>query len=132
MGLKARRAAGAVIFFALVACLVGWLQNLVTPRYDWPEHNRRSLKSIRSAFNEPEDSLDVVFLGTSQTFCAVSPMDMYDASGLRGYNLASIGQRVPVAGYLLRGLLRRQSPKLVLIDASGFFYTEEEVRLEGK
>ena len=132
MSQRIKRIAGAVVFFLLLVFVVGWIQNLVTPKYDWPEHNRRSLKSIASAFNEPKNSLDVIFLGTSQTFCGISPMHFYDNGHIRSYNLASIGQRIPVAYYMLRGLLRRQSPKLVVIDASGFFYTEDELGVSGK
>lgn len=132
MSLKIKRAARAVVFLLLVVFVIGWIQNVVTPKYDWPVHNRRSYKSIRGAFIEPKNSLDAIYLGTSQTFCSISPMDIYDASRIRSYNLASIGQRVPVAYYLLKGILHRQSPKLVVIDASGFFYTEEELLVPGK
>ncbi len=132
MSLRIKQAAGAVVFLALVVFVIGWIQNVVTPKYDWPVHNRRSYKSIRGAFVEPKNSLDAIYLGTSQTFCSISPMDIYDASHIRSYNLASIGQRVPVAYYLLKGILHRQSPKLVVIDASGFFYTEEELLVPGK
>ena len=132
MSLRIKRAAGALAFTLLVVFVVGWMQNVLTPKYDWPEHNRRSYKSIRGAFIEPKNSLDAIYLGTSQTFCSISPMDIYDASHIRSYNLASIGQRVPVAYHLLRGLLRQQSPRLVVIDASGFFYTEKELVVPGK
>lgn len=132
MSLKIKRTVGAVAFMLLVVFVIGWIQNVVTPKYDWPVHNRRSYKSIRSVFLEPRNSLDAIFLGTSQTFCSISPMDIYDASHIRSYNLASIGQRVPVAYYLLKSILHRQTPKLVVIDASGFFYTEEELLVPGK
>lgn len=132
MSLRIKRAARAVFFLLMVVFVIGWIQNVVTPKFDWPVHNRRSYKSIRSAFIEPKNSLDAIYLGTSQTFCSISPMDIYNASHIRSYNLASIGQRVPVAYYMLRGILRRQSPKLVVIDASGFFYTEEELMVTGR
>ena len=132
MSLRIKRMAGAAVFLLLVFLALNWLQNLVTPKYDWPEHNRRSLKSVRSAYLEPGNSLDAIYLGTSQTFCSISPMDIYNSSHIRSYNMATIAQRVPVAYYMLRGILRRQSPKLVVIDASGFFYTQKELMVTGK
>lgn len=132
MSLRIKRMAGAAVFLLLAFLALNWLQNLVTPKYDWPEHNRRSVKSVRSAYLEPRNSLDAIYLGTSQTFCSISPMDIYNSSHIRSYNMATIAQRVPVAYYMLRGILRQQSPKLVIIDASGFFYTQKELMVTGK
>ena len=132
MSIKIKRIAGSVVFFLLLFYVIGQVQDLVTPNFDWPEHNRRSLKGIRSAFNEPRNSIDAVYFGTSQTFCSVSPMDIYDSTGIRSYNLATTNQRVPVAYYLLKAILHEQSPKLVVIDASGFFYTENELKSNAK
>lgn len=132
MSIKIKRAAGTIVFFMLLFATLGWIQDVVTPDFDWPEHNRRSLKGIRSAFNEPKGSIDAVFFGTSQTFCSISPMTMYDTAGVRAYNLASTNQRIPVAYHLLKAILHDQSPKLVVVDASGFFYTEKEMQSAAK
>ena len=132
MSIKIKRAAGAIVFFMLLFVTLGWVQDVVTPDFDWPEHNRRSLKGIRSAFNEPAGSIDAVFFGTSQTFCSISPMTMYDIAGVRAYNMASTNQRIPVAYHLLKAILHDQSPKLVVVDASGFFYTEKEMQSAAK
>ena len=132
MSLRIKRIVSAVVFLSLTVFVINWLQNLLTPKYDWPVHNRRSIKSVRSAYLEPKNSLDAIYLGTSQTFCSISPMDIYDSSHIRSYNMATIAQRVPVAYYMLRGILRQQSPKLVVIDASGFFYTQAELMVTGK
>lgn len=132
MSIKIKRAAGTIVFFMLLFNTLVWIQDAVTPDFDWPLHNRRSLKSIRSAFNEPKGSIDAVFFGTSQTFCSISPMTMYDIAGVRAYNLASTNQRIPVAYHLLSAILHDQSPKLVVVDASGFFYTEKEMQSAAK
>ena len=132
MSIKIKRAAGTIVFFMLLFTTLVWVQDAVTPDFDWPVHNRRSLKGIRSAFNEPKGSIDAVFFGTSQTFCSISPMTMYDIAGVRTYNLASTNQRIPVAYHLLSAILHDQSPKLVVVDASGFFYTEKEMQSAAK
>lgn len=132
MSIKIKRITGAIVFFLLLFYVLGVVQDLVTPNFDWTEHNRRSKKGIRSVFNEPKNSIDAVYFGTSQTFCSISPMTIYDNSGIRSYNLATTNQRVPVAYYLLKAMLHDQSPKLVVIDASGFFYTENELQSNAK
>ena len=128
MSVRIKRIIGVVVFLLLVALVLGWIQGLVTPNYDWPNHMRRSLKNVRSIFNEPKDSIDAIYFGTSQTFCSISPMDIYDSRHIRSYNLATTNQRVPVAYYLLKAALRTQSPKYVVIDASGFYYTRKELK----
>jgi len=132
MSIRIKRIAGTIVFFLLLFSVLVYIQDLVTPNFDWPVHNRRSLKGIRSAFNEPSNSIDAVYFGTSQTFCSISPMNIYDMSGIRSYNLATTNQRVPVAYHLLKAFLRDQKPKVVVIDASGFFYTEDELQSNAK
>ena len=128
VNVKIKRAIRAVAFFLLLFFVLYTVQDLVTAKYDWPSRNRRSTKSVTSVFNEPANTLDVIYLGGSQTFCSISPMNIYRDTGIRSYNLATVGQRVPVGYYLLKAAMAKQSPKLVVADASGFFYTEKQVR----
>lgn len=50
----------------------------------------------RAFLAEPEDSLDVIYLGSSFTYCDVNPAEVYDSSGLTGFVMAGSSSRCPL------------------------------------
>lgn len=89
-----------------------------------------ALRPLRTAYGavwdpylaEPEDTLDYLYLGSSYAYCDVNPGLVYDASGLTGYVLAGPEQTFSIADWYLREALKRQSPQLVLIEATGLHF----------
>ena len=67
-------------------------------------------------YAEPEDSLDIVMIGSSPTYsCCVTP-ELYGEYGIKAYPLASNVQR-PVAGkYLVKEAEKTQSPALYMFE----------------
>lgn len=68
--------------------------------------------------DEPENSLDYLYLGSSYAYCDVNPGLVYDASGLTGYVMAGPEQTLSTTYWYLREALKTQSPKFVLIEAT--------------
>lgn len=64
-----------------------------------------------------EDSIDVLFLGTSVVNNAFIPQELYDKYGIRSYNFASPEQSIPLSYCYLEEVMKYQSPKLVVLDA---------------
>lgn len=67
-------------------------------------------------YEEPENSLDVLFMGSSHMLNAVSPMQLWEEQGIVSNNLAQNGQVLPVTYYHLQEALRTQRPGLVVLD----------------
>lgn len=65
---------------------------------------------------EPENSLDVLLLGSSHMLNAVSPLQLWEERGIVSHNLAQNGQVLPVTYYHLQEALRTQRPRLVVLD----------------
>lgn len=67
-------------------------------------------------YAEPENSLDIVMIGSSPTYsCCVTP-ELYGEYGIKAYPLASNVQR-PVAGmYLVKEAEKTQSPALYMFE----------------
>lgn len=67
-------------------------------------------------YEEPRQSLDVLFLGSSHMLNAVSPMQLWEEWGIPSGNLGVNGQVLPVTYYTLQEALRYQKPRVVVLD----------------
>ena len=75
-----------------------------------------------SYLQERENSVDVLFLGSSRAYCNVSPARIYEDTGISSYLMAGPSQTVSLTYYYLRECLRTQSPKYVFVEVSGAYY----------
>ena len=71
---------------------------------------------------EPEDSIDVLFLGSSYAYCDWSPAAMYAGSGLTGYVMGGSEQTPAITYWYLKEALETQSPSVVVMEASSLFF----------
>lgn len=106
----------AVLLLALLL-LAGWV--LLPREYqsgiDWAEYK-----------NEPKNSIDVLYSGSSMTFCDIAPATVYEHSGITGYVIAGPEQTIPVSYYYIAEACRTQSPKAIFLELSGMFFTRYE------
>jgi len=63
-----------------------------------------------------DDTIDVLYLGSSHSFSSVSPEDIYKNYGITGYVQASSCQKVWQSYYYLEEALYTQHPRLVVLD----------------
>lgn len=80
---------------------------------------------VRGFYNEPEDSMDVIFYGTSHMYCTVSPLELWKDSGLHSYVLATQQQPLLATYYYMKESLEHQSPKLMVLELLGACYTAD-------
>ena len=73
----------------------------------------------RHYLREPEDSLDVLYLGTSIAYTDMVPAVLYDQTGLSSFSMAGPVQTMAESYYYLRETTRTQSPKLVMLEVTG-------------
>ena len=66
----------------------------------------------------PQNTVDVLFLGTSHAREAFSPQQLYDDYGITSYNLASADQPPVLSYYWIKEALKTQHPKAVVFDVS--------------
>lgn len=70
---------------------------------------------------EEENTIDVMFFGTSLAYCDVVPPLIYKNTGLTTYVMAGPAQTVEQTYYYIREAFKTQSPQLVFVEASGAF-----------
>lgn len=113
----------AIVFIIVFSILLLKIQSLVTPNWDWPDFTGRTNKSISGLYREENNTLNVMWLGSSHMQYGVAPMYIYELSGIRSYNLATAGQTLDLSYYRLKSALKHQNPEIVFLDASACFYT---------
>ncbi|MBQ6468532.1 MAG: SGNH/GDSL hydrolase family protein [Lachnospiraceae bacterium] len=73
---------------------------------------------------EPEESIDLVVMGDSLGYAAVSPMTLWKENGIASYICAQPGQFIPETCKELTGVLGRQKPKVVILETNLLFSTK--------
>ena len=74
-----------------------------------------------------ENTVDVLFLGSSHAISSFIPQELYNNFGITSYNLGTREQSLVVSYYWLKEALQTQSPRAVILDAYMLFpYIEED------
>ena len=116
-----------VALVLLVAVGMAGINQLLEPEYfitnPWP-----TTATFVGFYEMEQDTVDVLFLGSSHAAAAFSPQELYDGYGITSYNLGSEQQNLLITYYWLKEALRYQSPKVVVLDCLMLFsYMPSEV-----
>ncbi len=105
----------AVLLFLCLGFGAGALLRPVRTQFGcmWPAYLR-----------EERNSLDVLYFGSSMVYCDVAPAWVWAESGLRGFVMAAPEQTMPITYYYVREACRTQSPRIILLEATGMFFSE--------
>lgn len=104
------RIGGLLLSLVLILSL---LTSVFVPKY----YGVWATTAAMDGFYELEDnSIDVLFLGSSQIMTAISPTQIYDETGITSYNLGTEQQNLVTSYFLLREALQYQQPKAVVLD----------------
>ena len=80
-------------------------------------------------YEQPKNSMDVLFLGTSQCYNSFSPELLYSEYEINSYNLGSSMQSTALSYYWLKEALRYQNPSVVVFQVYNMIpygYSEPE------
>ena len=91
----------------------------------YPKDNRKSFGMVDTAANgimgERSNSIDVVFIGDSEAYSSISPMQMWKKRGFTSYVCATSGQQLPHSNTLLHRATLDQSPRIVVIETNAIY-----------
>ena len=77
---------------------------------------------IDGFYAEPEDTIDVIFLGSSHANAAFAPAQMWREQGFTGYVLYSWSQPMWVSYHYAVEAFKRQTPRVVVLEGFGLCY----------
>lgn len=75
-----------------------------------------------SYVEEESDSIDVLFFGSSMSYCNIVPAVIYEHSGLSSYVVAGPEQTIPISYYYIKEACRTQQPEAIVLELSGMFF----------
>ena len=85
-----RRILKVAVFASLTAFLVYCLNTIFIAKHRyWDGYDENFYQNYFGFRNLPKESIDILFLGSSNVFLNVSPPNLYDKYGFTSYNLAT-------------------------------------------
>lgn len=109
---------------SILFIVFGFLLFITIQKVFTPDHNKEAGNPGYTfpAFRKlPSDFIDVIFLGTSLTLDDISPMKIYETTGIKSYNLSSSGQPISLSYFILKTILQTQTPRVVVLDVSSLY-----------
>ena len=101
----------------VIVLVLGAVTGLVSPK-------RHSYGSDWGEFlKEEEDTIDVLFIGSSLTYCNIIPAIYWEETGLTDWDVTGPELPIPAAYHYLVEALKTQSPEAVFIEISGALYS---------
>lgn len=107
-----------LIFFLLLGACSGVTARILAGHQGLVHGRSRAFAGIGA---EKKDSLDVVFLGDSESYTAFSPMELWEQQGITSYNCGQSSQRIQETYYMLKTVFQTQSPKVVVLETNVMF-----------
>ncbi|MCD7828673.1 MAG: DUF1574 domain-containing protein [Clostridiales bacterium] len=85
-------------------------------------------------YEQQEESVDVLVLGTSHSYQGINPAVLWDEYGYAAYDLAGSGQPIWNTYYYLEEALKTQTPKVIILDVFAvsfpYDYSEESFAIK--
>ncbi len=75
---------------------------------------------------ERENSIDLMFVGSSMAYCDIVPARIYENTGHTTYVLSAPYMMPDTAYYYIKEALCTQSPEVIMLEATSFFFTITE------
>ena len=109
-------------FAAALAALLFVVSIFVQPERitdaSWIDNRDRNALSV---LNEPENSIDVLVLGDSESFTSISPYRLWEKQKITSYVCGQTGQQISEAYYLMKRAFQKQRPDLVILETNELF-----------
>lgn len=109
---KILRGVGALCFVVLLVLLLKYVYGVLA----WKDTAGAYITQLDTFYELEEDVVDVLFLGSSHSYCSIIYADLWEEYGMAGYSLAISGQDLAASYYWLKEGLKTQSPKVVCLD----------------
>ena len=109
-----------VLFVFVGIILFLCIESILKPNWNYPENNSNFSSSYESMKTLTKDT-QVFFLGTSTIEHAINPLLLYEKYGFVSRNLGSSQQPIVVSYMILKHILERFNPQVIVLDVSGLF-----------
>ena len=96
------------------------LSSLMMPKNNQASFGQHDV-GAHGVLGEPQNSLDVLFVGDSEVYTSLIPRQMWSEHGFTSYDVSTSAQKLPYAYSLLQRALARQQPRVVVLETNMLF-----------
>lgn len=114
--MRLKRIAGCILFIILGILLFLPISEVLRKK------TAEEADMVHSFYGIEEDTLDVLFLGSSHLYYGVQPNELWREQGITSYLMASPEQTTASSYFLLKEALKYQKPKVVLMESYYLWY----------
>ncbi len=108
-----KRVIGVIKFIALVLALIVSLNGVCRLLCFKTAHG---IKQARCLYAQPENTIDVAFLGSSHMHVNINTALLWEKYGIAAYDYSAAEQPLWMTYYYLKELCKYQSPKVIVLD----------------
>ena len=117
-----RKLGGAGAFTGILLCILLFLsQGVVRLVKEDAGLLLEGNKSIAGIQGEKDHTIDLLVVGDSESYTSMSPMDLWNQTGITSFDCGQPGQRIQETCFLLKEAFKTQSPKLVILETNAMF-----------
>ncbi len=114
-----------VLFLVILGLLIYVPGLFLTSKFMSKNHLANGKNGVHQKLAvEPKNSLDVIVLGDSESYTSVSPMQLWRDYGFTVYAAGQPGAKLSETKEVLRTALKRQNPKVVMLETNSIFRFE--------
>ena len=107
----------SLLFLLPLAVLVMLLGPVFAPKNNTAEAGMLETDPI-AILSQPENSIDLLFLGDSEAYSGFVPMELWQDYGIASFVCACVDQKPYETEEFLKTALERQSPKVVVLETN--------------
>ena len=117
---RIRKLMRAICFCLLFVILFVFLSGAFIPRTGTTEDGMES-RIYKAYRGEPRDSIDTVFIGNSDIYRAISPVDLFHQTGITSAIAGRPNKQLSEVPGDIRDILRYQNPKTIVLETDCMF-----------
>ena len=116
-----------ICFLVILGVLFFFVTEILKDKRVEGEYNVTT--KVKGFYAEPDDSLDFVFVGSSQMYADIAPAVLWNEYGITSYDFCANEQPLWISYYYIKEALKHQKPKAIVLDV--FTVYGEDYEAEG-
>lgn len=117
---KVKRRFSCAVFIITFIALLSIISHIFMPKSNTEEAGIRDVHA-HGILAEPSNTIDALFLGDSESYMSVIPLQMWKDHGIASYCSGTSNQKLSYTLKLFKLALTKQSPKVVLLETNAIY-----------